>query len=84
MDAYDVLDVAHYIITYSNEKNYGISNLKLQKLLYFVQAHFLLNQPKHKPCFDEPIQAWDIGPVIVKVYLQYKQYGSSDIPTVTY
>lgn len=27
-----------YIIVYSNKKDYGVSNLKLQKLLYFVQA----------------------------------------------
>lgn len=84
MKTYDVLDVAHYIIAYSNEKNYGVSNLKLQKLLYFVQAHFLLNHPKRKPCFNEPIEAWDIGPVVVVVYLRYKQYGSCDIPTPSY
>ena len=35
---YPVRDVSHYIIVYSNERDYGVSNLKLQKLLYFVQA----------------------------------------------
>ncbi len=30
--------VRDYIIVYSNKKDYGVSNLKLQKLLYFVQA----------------------------------------------
>ena len=38
---YNALDVSRYIINYSNDKNYGISNLKLQKILYFVQAYFL-------------------------------------------
>lgn len=38
--SYDVLDTSRYIIGYSNIKNYGISNLKLQKILYFVQAFF--------------------------------------------
>ena len=33
---YPVRDVSHYIIVYSNKKDYGVSNLKLQKLLYFV------------------------------------------------
>ena len=37
---YDVLEVSKYIINYSNEKQYGISNLKLQKILYLVQAFF--------------------------------------------
>lgn len=40
---YPVRDVSHYIIVYSNERDYGVSNLKLQKLLYFVQVFFLIN-----------------------------------------
>lgn len=38
---YNVLTVCRHIINFSNEKDYGISNLKLQKILYFVQAYFL-------------------------------------------
>lgn len=78
---YDVLDVARYIINYSNEKGYEISNLKLQKILYFVQAYFLYLD-KEKPCFYEAIEAWDFGPVVPEVYREYKQYGSGNIPTV--
>ena len=37
---YNVLDISRYIINYSNQQGYGISNLKLQKILYFVQAYF--------------------------------------------
>lgn len=79
--AYDVLDVCRYIINYSNEKDYGISNLKLQKVLYFVQAYFLITRPG-KPCFLERIEAWDFGPVIPKAYCSYNQYGGGDIPTI--
>ena len=76
---YNVLDVSRYIIDYSNKKDYGISNLKLQKVLYFVQAYFLI-QTGH-PCFNEKIEAWDFGPVVPKAYCEYKQYGCGDIPT---
>lgn len=38
-----VLDFCRFIINYSNEQEYDISNLKLQKLLYFVQAYFLIS-----------------------------------------
>lgn len=41
---YSVLDVSRHIINYSEEKDYGVSNLKLQKLLYFVQAYFMLEK----------------------------------------
>ena len=42
--SYKVLDVCKYVIDYSNEKEYGISNLKLQKILYFIQAYFLIKK----------------------------------------
>jgi len=34
--SYKVLDVCRHVINYSNEHDYGISNLKLQKVLYFI------------------------------------------------
>ncbi len=77
---YDVLDVSRYVINYSNEKGYGISNLKLQKILYFIQAFFLVN--KDQPCFKDEIEAWDFGPVVRNVYKEYKRYGGSVIPTI--
>lgn len=77
-----VLDVCRYIINYSNKQGYDISNLKLQKLLYFVQAYFLISSDEHKPCFVEEIEAWDFGPVVPEAYHEYKRYGNMDIPCV--
>ena len=77
-----VLDVARYIINYSNEKDYGISNLKLQKLLYFVQAFFLVRSQGKQTCFNAKIEAWDFGPVVPDVYHEFKRYGSGDIPLI--
>lgn len=39
---YNAVDVAKYIIWFCKENGHSISNLKLQKLLYFVQAQFLI------------------------------------------
>lgn len=78
--SYNVMDVARYIINYSNERGYAISNLKLQKILYFVQAAFLVE--RHEPCFYENIEAWDFGPVVPEVYQEFKMYGSNTIPFV--
>ena len=39
---YDALEVSQYIIDYCREKKYCMSNLKLQKVLYYVQAEFLV------------------------------------------
>ena len=79
---YNALSVSHYIVDYCNKLGTGISNLKLQKILYFVQAEFLVTTPDHTPCFQNRIEAWDFGPVVPDVYHQYKIYGSSIIPSV--
>ena len=73
--AYNALDVARYVIKYGNDRDYGVSNLKLQKILYFIQTYFLIQT--NSPCFKEPIEAWDFGPIVPAVYKQYKMYASA-------
>lgn len=80
--AYNALDVARFIINYGNEKGYSISNLKLQKILYFIQADFIAYSDKHEPCFNEEIEAWNFGPVIPEVYHEFKEFGSGRIPSI--
>lgn len=77
MGNFYAVEVAEYIIGYANEQNYPISNLKLQKILYFIQAQFLVTLGY--PCFKDFIEAWDFGPVVRSVYNQYKRYGSANI-----
>ena len=74
---YSALDISKYIISYEHSKNREVSNLRLQKLLYFVQAKFL--RETGKPCFLDTMEAWDFGPVVVSVYHEYKIYGGLDI-----
>jgi uncharacterized phage-associated protein len=64
-----VLAVAKFIIQESDR----ISNLKLQKLLYYVQGWHL--GLKGVPLFDEDIQAWVHGPVVPIVFQIYRCYG---------
>lgn len=47
-----------------------ISNLKLQKLLYYCQGLYLALY--NEPLFDEPIVAWRYGPVVRSIYNTYK------------
>ena len=74
---YPVLRVAACIIELSNKYGCMVSNLKLQKLLYYVQAQFLVNY--EEPCFPESIEAWDIGPVVPAAYRKYAKYGGASI-----
>ena len=59
---YAANDIARYILTLSTpEVGDIISNLKLQKLLYYVQGFHLAIE--NEPLFMEDIQAWQYGPV---------------------
>ena len=74
---YNALMIAKYIICHCRETGRPVSNLKLQKLLYFVQAEFLVSTGY--PCFFNRIEAWELGPVVPDVYHEYKAYGSGVI-----
>ena len=58
-----------------------ITNLKLQKLLYFVQALCLMIFDKK--AFPEKIMAWSYGPVIKEVYDRYKHNHNGEINSET-
>lgn len=79
---YDVKEIADWFLAYNdfmktNQGADGISNLKLQKLLYYAQSAFLAL--KDKPLFSNDIIAWNHGPVVEEIYHKYKKYGSNDI-----
>lgn len=75
---YCAVDVAHFVVAHENEKSRSITNLRLGKLLYFIQADFLVN--KGNPCFKEDIIAWDSGPVVLEAHREFKIYGGLQIP----
>lgn len=70
------LDVANYLVA-----NYGgeteMTNLKLNKLVYFAQALSLKRY--ETPLFSDEIQAWSYGPVEPEVYRAFQKYGKSVI-----
>lgn len=75
---YRALDVANYVINRYNENNISITNLKLQKVLYYIQAAFLVE--RGPGCFKDEIMCWRHGPVIQSVYNKFSKYGSEIIP----
>ncbi|MBC6418725.1 MAG: SocA family protein [Prochloron sp. SP5CPC1] len=75
---YNALDIARYFITLASpEEEDLITNLKLQKLLYYAQGFYLALYDK--PLFGEQIEAWQYGPVVPEVYHIYKQYKSNPL-----
>ncbi|MCK5146434.1 SocA family protein [bacterium] len=74
-----VSDVAKYFLCIMNpEEEDCITNLKLQKLLYFAKGHFLAERGQR--LFNTTIEAWAHGPVVGSVYREYSKYGANPIP----
>ena len=74
---YSALEIAKYIVLKCIEDKQPISNLQLQKILYYIQKHFL--NKKNEPAFSDDIEAWQFGPVVPNVYYHFCAFGSMSI-----
>jgi uncharacterized phage-associated protein len=73
-----VNDVASFFIDWANKsEEEHMTNLWLNKLLFFSQGHFLARYGK--PLFTDPIEAWKYGPVVPSVYRKYSVCGRNPI-----
>jgi uncharacterized phage-associated protein len=75
--AYSALAVANAFIELSKRDDITVTNMKLQKLVYF--AHGFALALNHEELFKEPIHAFQWGPVIPELYNAVKHYGSGRI-----
>lgn len=73
--AVSALEIAKYII-----KVCKVDPLKLQKLVFYVQAVSLVKF--NKLAFSDEIQAWDYGPVIYEIYRKYNGTEADIVPPV--
>lgn len=75
---------ASYIITKSGD----ITPLQLQKLLYYIQALYIIYFNKY--AFTDDCEAWQHGPVYKDIYEKYKEFryesisqNSEDLPALS-
>ena len=78
MAKYKACDIANWFLFNQDPELGDITNLKLQKLLYYAQAWYLVFF-NNKPLFSDDFQAWTHGPAIPKVYRKYKDFGFTTI-----
>jgi len=74
------LDAAQYFIAraYEDGLEVDITNMKVQKLLYYAQSlHLALYD---QPLFAEEIQAWRYGPVCPPAYRFYSDFEAQQLP----
>lgn len=74
---YRAIDLSKYIVSKCIDDGHPISNLQLQKILYYIQKDFLSR--KNVAAFSDDIEAWQFGPVVPDVYYYYCGYGAMPI-----
>ena len=79
---FNPIQVANIYIEIANsEKEGSITNLKLNKLLYYAQG-WSLARLGH-PLFAEDILAWQLGPIVPSVYRTFSVCGKDPIASVS-
>lgn len=72
------LDITPFVINWCHDNNTSITNLKLQKLLYFIQGEYCRHE--HGRIIDDDFYAWQLGPVIPAIYDRYSIYSAAELP----
>jgi len=73
-------DVARYFIirAYEDGREAEMTNMKVQKLLYYAQSLYLALHDS--PLFEDEIQAWRYGPVCPPAYRIYSEFEAQQLP----
>lgn len=77
IDNKNIQDVARYVGLSSTTKGLSISPLKLQQLLYYIQAWFKVFYGRDNTLFRDVPQAWVNGPVYPAIYHIYKNKAAN-------
>lgn len=75
----NMLNFANHILAVAYENKLSVSNLKLQKVMYFAMREHKDNLDLLYEMYDEPFYVWQYGPIIPSIYRKYRGYGSRAI-----
>lgn len=74
---YDGRKIANLLLSEFDPTRFDVSNLKLNKVLFYVHAFYLVRQSR--PLVKNHFEAWEHGPVVRVVYHEFKSFESSPI-----
>ncbi len=74
---YSPIEVAKWFINKGIEENNPVTQMKLQKMLYFAQGYSLAKFGE--PIIDADFEAWQFGPVIPEIYTEFSSYSAFPI-----
>jgi uncharacterized phage-associated protein/DNA-binding XRE family transcriptional regulator len=84
-----VFQVCDYIIDFCKKRlgsDYDVTNMKLNKLLYYVYKEYLKNYKSEQELFPNYFYAWEHGPVYKDIYYKYSSFKQNviDLENVNY
>jgi uncharacterized phage-associated protein len=82
MNTMTMRNFADHVISVSQSLGYGITNLQLQKVMYFTLGDYLRDNGIDNlalETYTEPFEAWTYGPVVRSEYFRFKSFGRFSI-----
>lgn len=67
------ITIADYIVSQYQKVSKDLTNLKLSKILYYIQGYSL--KVFNKPMFEEDIVHWPYGPSVPDVFYKFHVFG---------
>lgn len=72
------MELARYVVDKCAREGEPVSNLLLQKMMYFLQFVYC-SVTSGRLLFEDEFEAWPYGPVLPEVYHEYSYYGANPI-----
>ena len=69
---------SYYLINMFTKDNQEVTQLQIQKLMYFFEAYYM-NVKNTDKLYDCNFNAWMFGPVAIPLYKEYKNFGEFPI-----
>lgn len=74
---------ADHIIAVAKENKFPITNLHLQKFMYFTlklaKEEKLIDEQVLRDMYNQPFEAWKFGPVVRKQHFRFRRFASESI-----
>ncbi|GEO66498.1 Panacea domain-containing protein [Levilactobacillus spicheri] len=75
-------DLSQHILAVGKMHNLSVTNLALQKVMYFSVQDYLRQHGQDDfitALYDTPFETWQYGPVIPEIYFEFSAFGSMSI-----
>ena len=76
-EGFDGRAVANYVLDFCDARNRHITNLALQKILFFCHAESLAQ--RKLPLIKQQFEAWQHGPVLQNIYSEFKVFAEKPV-----